>query len=63
VDEPTASLDTDLGIAVVKMLASEIKQRNKAGIMVTHDLRMVDFTDRTVKIVDGRLEHAADPAA
>jgi putative ABC transport system ATP-binding protein len=55
VDEPTASLDTELGTAVVKLLASEIKERNKAGIMVTHDLRMVEFTDRTVKIVDGKL--------
>jgi putative ABC transport system ATP-binding protein len=56
VDEPTASLDTDLGTSVVKMLANEIKDRRKAGIMVTHDLRMVDFTDRTVEIVDGRLQ-------
>jgi putative ABC transport system ATP-binding protein len=55
VDEPTASLDTELGTAVVKLLASEIKERNKAGIMVTHDLRMVEFTDRTLKIVDGKL--------
>lgn len=56
VDEPTASLDTELGTAVVKLLASEIKSRNKAGIMVTHDLRMVDYTDRTLEIVDGRLQ-------
>jgi putative ABC transport system ATP-binding protein len=56
VDEPTASLDTELGTAVVKMLAAEVKERNKAGIMVTHDLRMVEFTDRTVEIVDGRLD-------
>jgi putative ABC transport system ATP-binding protein len=62
VDEPTASLDTELGTAVVKMLASEIKQRNKAGIMVTHDLRMVDYTDRTLEIVDGRLLHTEDTA-
>lgn len=61
VDEPTASLDTELGTAVVKMLASEIKDRKKAGIMVTHDLRMVDYTDRTVEIVDGRLQ-AEEPA-
>jgi putative ABC transport system ATP-binding protein len=56
VDEPTASLDTELGTAVVKMLATEIRERRKAGIMVTHDLRMVEFTDRTVEIVDGRLQ-------
>jgi putative ABC transport system ATP-binding protein len=59
VDEPTASLDTELGTQVVKMLASEIKQRGKAGIMVTHDLRMVEYTDRTLEIVDGRLEESA----
>jgi len=55
VDEPTASLDTELGTQVVKLLASEIKSRGKAGIMVTHDLRMVEYTDRTVRILDGEL--------
>lgn len=62
VDEPTASLDTELGTAVVKMLASEIKDRGKAGIMVTHDLRMVDYTDRTVEIIDGRLQESESAA-
>jgi len=58
VDEPTASLDTELGTQVVKLLASEIKSRGKAGIMVTHDLRMVEYTDRTVRILDGELRPA-----
>lgn len=53
VDEPTANLDTKLGTAVVELLAREIKGRGKAGIMVTHDVRMVEFTDRTVEILDG----------
>jgi putative ABC transport system ATP-binding protein len=43
---------------VVKLLASEIKSRGKAGIMVTHDLRMVEYTDRTVRILDGELRPA-----
>jgi putative ABC transport system ATP-binding protein len=60
VDEPTASLDTELGIQVVKLLASEIRSRGKAGIMVTHDLRMVEYTDRTVKILDGELQPAEE---
>ena len=60
VDEPTASLDTELGVQVVKLLASEIKSRGKAGIMVTHDLRMVGYTDRTVRILDGRLQSDAE---
>jgi putative ABC transport system ATP-binding protein len=62
VDEPTASLDTELGTQVVKLLASEIKSRGKAGIMVTHDLRMVEFTDRTVRILDGELLNGDDSA-
>lgn len=62
VDEPTASLDTELGTQVVRLLASEIKSRGKAGIMVTHDLRMVEFTDRTVRILDGRLHSGDDPS-
>lgn len=59
VDEPTASLDTKLGMQVVELLSREIKSRNKAGIMVTHDLRMVDFTDRTINILDGELQESA----
>lgn len=63
VDEPTASLDTELGMQVVKLLASEVKSRGKAGIMVTHDLRMVEFTDRTVQILDGELLNDGGPGA
>lgn len=59
VDEPTASLDTELGTQVVQLLAREIAERGKAGIMVTHDLRMVAHTDRTLEILDGRL-HDSD---
>lgn len=55
VDEPTAALDTDLGRQVVQLLAREIKDRGKTGIMVTHDLRMVEYTDRVYEILDGRL--------
>ncbi len=62
VDEPTASLDTNLGRQVVQLLAGEIKARGKAGIMVTHDLRMVEYTDRTLEILDGELREAAPTA-
>ena len=55
VDEPTASLDSERGAQVVEMLANEIRTRGKAAIMVTHDLRMVEFTDRSMNISDGSL--------
>ncbi|KXZ20510.1 hemin ABC transporter ATP-binding protein [Bacillus nakamurai] len=54
-DEPTASLDSERGRSVVKMLADEVKLREKSAIMVTHDKRMLDLCDRTVFIEDGKL--------
>lgn len=55
VDEPTASLDSERGAQVVQMLAEEIKGRGKTGIMVTHDTRMIGYTDRPIAISDGVL--------
>ena len=63
VDEPTAALDTKLGRQVVELLAREIKQRGKTGVMVTHDLRMVQYTDRVFEILDGELTHVEQPSA
>ncbi len=54
-DEPTASLDSERGRAVVEMLAQEVKQSNKSAIMVTHDTRMLDLCDRVVYMEDGVL--------
>jgi putative ABC transport system ATP-binding protein len=57
-DEPTASLDTDRGRAVVKLLAQEIHQRRIAGVLVTHDMRMAETADRIVRVLDGHLSLA-----
>lgn len=56
VDEPTSALDTRTGEAVMELLRKEISGRGVAAIVVTHDNRMAGYTDRTVKIVDGRLQ-------
>ena len=61
VDEPTAALDTEMGRQVVQLLRREIKDRGKTGIMVTHDLRMVQYTDRVFEITDGVLTGAGAP--
>jgi putative ABC transport system ATP-binding protein len=55
VDEPTASLNTDLGIRVVDALAAEVHGRRKACIMVTHDFRMASRADRVVSLRDGAI--------
>lgn len=55
-DEPTASLDTERAHQVVETFAELIHERDRAGIMVTHDLRLVRYVDRVLQMVDGRLE-------
>ena len=54
-DEPTASLDTERAYQVVDTFAGLIHEQNRAGIMVTHDLRMVEFVDRVLLMRDGKL--------
>lgn len=54
VDEPTASLDSVRGKQVVRSLIEEVKSRNKAAIMVTHDLDMAALADRVLEMHDGR---------
>jgi len=60
-DEPTASLDTERAYQVVETMARLVHEQGRAGIMVTHDLRMVEFTDRIVQLLDGRLERIVTP--
>ena len=54
-DEPTASLDTERANQVVGIFADLIHEQRKAGIMVTHDLRMCKYVDKVIQMVDGRV--------
>jgi len=54
-DEPTASLDTERAFQAVETFANLIHENQHAGIMVTHDLRMVRFVDRVLQMQDGKL--------
>jgi putative ABC transport system ATP-binding protein len=54
-DEPTASLDTQRALQVVDTFAKQIHAQNLAGIMVTHDLRMVQFVDKVIQMRDGKI--------
>lgn len=58
-DEPTASLDSKRGREVVEMIAAEVRDRGKSGIMVTHDERVLDLCDRVLMIKDGKLMEKA----
>jgi putative ABC transport system ATP-binding protein len=54
-DEPTASLDTERGTAVMKLLRRLGRERQAAVIVVTHDERMIEGFDRVYHMVDGRI--------
>jgi putative ABC transport system ATP-binding protein len=54
-DEPTASLDTERAYQVVETFAGLIHEQKRAGIMVTHDLRMCEYVDRVLMMRDGKL--------
>jgi len=63
-DEPTASLDTERAFQVVDTFANLIHEQKRAGIMVTHDLRMTKYVDRVIKMVDGKVvEELRDSAS
>ena len=55
-DEPTASLDSNRAFEVVKLIRKEVKERNKAAVMVTHDERMLEFCDKVYRMEDGVLK-------
>lgn len=56
-DEPTASLDTERAYQVVKIFSDLIHEQKKAGIIVTHDLRMCIYVDRVIQMMDGKIEN------
>jgi putative ABC transport system ATP-binding protein len=54
-DEPTASLDTERAHQVVETFAELIHEQGRAGVMVTHDLRMCKYVDRVIRMRDGKI--------
>ena len=52
-DEPTASLDTDRGLSVMRLLRKVSTEKGTAILVVTHDERMIGEVDRVLQLVDG----------
>ena len=59
-DEPTASLDSEKVEEVGKLFKSLAKQKEKAIILVTHDLRLNKYSDKIYEVLDGRLSLKKD---
>jgi len=57
-DEPTGNLDRANGREILQILRSLNRHKNLTIVMVTHDMAIADEADRTVRIVEGRVEGA-----
>lgn len=54
-DEPTASLDGTRGRQITEMIRQEVKRKNTAAIMVTHDERILDLVDSIYRLEQEKL--------
>jgi len=54
-DEPTAALDKESGQTVVQMLKDLCEKNRSAVLLITHDNRILNYADRIVSMVDGRV--------
>lgn len=52
-DEPTSFLDLERGKKVMEILQAMKEQSSATIIVVTHDQRILEFSDRIIKIEDG----------
>jgi putative ABC transport system ATP-binding protein len=53
-DEPTGNLDSQMGDEIMHILHSLQKDSGTTIVMVTHDPRLADQTQRIVRLFDGR---------
>ncbi len=54
-DEPTGNLDLKTGTEIIELLRRLNREQGVTVISATHDLKMVDVSDRIVWIRDGRI--------
>ena len=54
-DEPTGNLDSKTGDAIMDLLLNLARERQKTLLVVTHDARLAERGDRTLRIADGVL--------
>jgi putative ABC transport system ATP-binding protein len=54
-DEPTGNLDTATGSQVVELLFGMQKRRGATLVLITHDSKLADLCEHTVRMADGRI--------
>lgn len=54
-DEPTAELDTNTGLQVVKIFKDLIQHEGATIVMTTHDSGLMDIADKVYELADGEI--------
>jgi putative ABC transport system ATP-binding protein len=62
-DEPTGNLDVNTGREIIEMLRGLNQEAGVTVISATHDLTMIDVSDRVVYIRDGRIDRIDERAS
>ena len=57
-DEPTGNLDQDNGQTILELMR-ELHQEGHTIVLITHEPTIAELGDRTIRLVDGRVEGAA----
>ena len=55
-DEPTGNLDTENSLMISKILFNYVREEGSSLIIVTHDTKLANKTDRKIKIKDGKIK-------
>lgn len=56
-DEPTGNLDSKTGQEVMSLLKASVKKYHQTLVMITHDEKIAQMSDRIIRIEDGKIKH------
>jgi len=54
-DEPTGNLDSKTGIVILELIRRVAAQHSVTVVMATHDPKVSEYCDRTVRMADGQI--------
>ncbi len=54
-DEPTGSLDSDTGVAIMESIRQVVAGTDKTVVLVTHEAHIAGYAQRVVRMKDGKI--------